>query len=211
MNISQSPSSLGSRNYTRQGLLTNVDTGVFTVDWKAAMDVTALAGLPGGNGYVPWLLDLFPKRGAAPNDSYRVMLFLGEAFAGANPGLTNTLTIFDSSGYTEVIVAGLDVGELNTYRVVGTGGGAFNLYWGTNNVALHSGTAASINDSRAGNVSFSTQIAADMSAYTADNRIDFLRVLDGTALDYAPVPEPSVLFLIGLGGLLVLRRRKKVE
>ena len=182
----------------------------FTVDWRVARPVNAGSGVFQADG--PNLDILVDLDGPGGSDlERRLIVNVGDARVFSDYSIKDILTIDDGSGSDNLItVPGLNVDDFNIYRVVGLGDGSYKVYVNDIVAPVAAGNLqAAVSDSRAGQLYTTWQVGLQVGSLDADMRTDYIRVLNDTAIDERPIPEPAsaLLLLIG-GGLLAWARRR---
>ena len=173
----------------------------------------------GGNAGGPGFTIAVPTSSSARKLYY---LYLGEAGNGADPANTDRLTIWVRSGakgsdpavYEIDGIAGLDVGEMNLYRMTMNASGDLRIYVNETEVYSEDGVATYNDDGAKSDLGLISPRSADGSGeqppIDTNWQLDmgYVRMVR-TPMFTPPIPEPATMALLALGaGLSVIRRKK---
>ena len=179
-----------------------LNSTTFTVDFRMARDI--ISGTIGSDDNHNIGLDIFADLdGAGSGTAYRRLIFTigqGGISGVIVSDLTNKDCVFtyDAAGrINHDGITGLNVDEFNVYRIVGMGDNTYKVYLNNILTPIVTGTMSSASGGRAGDVQLYGQIETRTdSTYEADWKVDYIYVLDGTALDEAPMPPTGTLIVI---------------
>ena len=187
----------------------------FTIDWRVARPL--LQGSAGFQQDGPQL-DLFVDLdGPGGSDQARRLVFsIGDSYYGGvgwDLTVTDMITHFDGDGTgTTEGIAGLNISNFNVFRVVGLGDGSYKIYMNDVAAPIRTGNlaAASASGASAGRLNTGMQTGFPGGGpVEIEVQTDYIRLLSGEARDTRPIPEPSAVTLLGLGGLALAMRRRR--
>ena len=187
----------------------------FTLDWRVARPlIQGTAGFQQDGPQLDVLVDLDGPGGS--DDARRLVFSIGDSYYGGvgwDLTVTDMSTHFDGDGTgTTEGIAGLNISNFNVFRVVGLGDGSYKIYMNGVAAPIRTGNlaAASASGASAGRLNTGMQTGFPGGGpVEIEMQTDYIRLLSGEARDMRPIPEPSAIALLGLGGLALCMRRRR--
>ena len=187
----------------------------FTLDWHVARPL--IQGTTGFQQDGPQLDVFVDLDGPGGSDQARRLVFsIGDSYYGGvgwDLTVTDMITHYDGDGTgTTEGIAGLNIDNFNVFRVVGLGDGSYNIYMNDVVAPIRTGSlaAAAAAGANAGRLNTAMQTGFPGGGpVEIEMQTDYIRLLSGEARDMRPIPEPSAIALLGLGGLALCMRRRR--